>query len=39
MVERLKEYNFADLARKEEINLSALADGVLGNDPTPDNYK
>ncbi|MCA1797801.1 MAG: Rrf2 family transcriptional regulator [Geobacteraceae bacterium] len=29
MLERLKSYNFADLARQEELNLSELADGVI----------
>ncbi|MDY0184873.1 MAG: Rrf2 family transcriptional regulator [Desulfuromonadaceae bacterium] len=29
MIEQLKEYDFARLARQEEINLSGLADGVI----------
>lgn len=35
MLERLKRYNFADLAKQEEINLAGLADGVIttGNNP------
>jgi Rrf2 family protein len=29
MLERLKSYNFADLAKQEELNLAGLADGII----------
>lgn len=37
MLERLKNYNFAELVKQEELNLEGLADGVIETGSTPEH--